>query len=91
VSARDRLQWWTPTTELGLAAEDDRHEVAAALRLGPLTADERTRVAVELRDRLRSTLSSLCAGRISRRQAANVVDGVVVFLMRWSGRWRVGY
>jgi hypothetical protein len=64
------------TTELGLAAEDARHEVAAALRLAPVTAHERTRVAVELRDRLPATLGLLCAGEIGWRQAANVADGV---------------
>src|SRR5829696_2793424 len=64
------------TTELGLAPEDARHEVAAALRLAPVPADERTRVAMELRDRLPATLELLCAGRIGWRQAANVADGV---------------
>ena len=64
------------TTDLGLAPEDARHEVAAALRLAPVTADERTRVAVELRDRLPATLDRLCAGHIGWRQAANVADGV---------------
>ena len=65
------------TTDLGLAPEDARHEVAAALRLAPVTADERTRVAVELRDRLPGTLADLlCRGEIGWRQAANVADGV---------------
>jgi hypothetical protein len=64
------------TTDLGLAPEDARHEVAAALRLAPVTADERTRVAVELRDRLPGTLRRLCSGEIGWRQAANVADGV---------------
>ena len=64
------------TTELGLSPEDARHEVAAALRLAPVTASDRTRVAVELRDRLPGTMRLLCAGEISWRQAANVADGV---------------
>ena len=64
------------TADLGLAPEDARHEVAAALRLAPVTAADRTRVAVELRDRLPATLPLLCPGEIGWRQAANVADGV---------------
>ncbi|HET9944352.1 MAG TPA: DUF222 domain-containing protein, partial [Actinomycetes bacterium] len=64
------------TTDLGLQAEEARHEVGAALRLAPVTASDRTRVAVELRDRLPATLTLLCRGEIGWRQAANVADGV---------------
>ena len=64
------------TVDLGLSPEEARHEVGAALRLSPVTASDRTRVAVELRDRLPATLDLLCRGEIGWRQAANVADGV---------------
>lgn len=64
------------TEALGLDGEQARHEVGAALRLAPVTAAERTRVAAELRDRLPDTLAALCRGDISWRQAAHLAEGV---------------
>ena len=48
----------------GLAEEQARHEVGAALRLSPPTAGERTWVATSLRRRLPATLAALQAGDI---------------------------
>ena len=64
------------TDALGVAGEQARHEVAAALKLAPATASIRTRVAADLRDRLPDTLRALEAGDISYRQAAAIVDAV---------------
>lgn len=64
------------TEGCGLAGQDARHEIGAALRLSPVTATERTRVAADLRDRLPATLTALVQGRIVWRQAAVLADGV---------------
>jgi hypothetical protein len=64
------------TEGCGLAGEDARHEVGAALRLAPGTASERTRVAAVLVGRLPGTLGALEAGAISYGQAAAVAAGV---------------
>jgi Domain of unknown function (DUF222) len=60
----------------GLAEEQARHEVGAALRLSPGTAGERTWVATSLRRRLPAALSALQAGEISYLQAAHLVASV---------------
>ena len=59
----------------GLAEEEARHEVGAALRLSPPTAGERTWVATSLRRRLPATLAALEAGDIVYLQAAHLVVG----------------
>lgn len=64
------------TEGCGLAGQDARHEIGAALRLSPVTATERTRVAADLRDRLPATLTALVQGRIVWRQAAVLAEGV---------------
>jgi len=64
------------TADLGLTRDEARHEVGAALHLAPVTAGHRTAVAVALRDRHPHTLTALCGGRVSWRQAANLVDGL---------------
>jgi hypothetical protein len=60
----------------GLAEEDARHEVGAALRLSPATAGDRTWVATSLRRRLPAALAALQAGDISYLQAAHLVAAV---------------
>ena len=60
----------------GLAEEQARHEVGAALRLSPPTAGERTWVATSLRRRLPATLAALEAGDIVYLQAAHLVSAV---------------
>ena len=60
----------------GLAEEQARHEVGAALRLSPPTAGERTWVATSLRRRLPATLAALEAGDIAYLQAAHLVSAV---------------
>ena len=60
----------------GLAEQDARHEVGAALRLSPPTAGERTWVATSLRRRLPATLAALEAGDIAYLQAAHLVSAV---------------
>ena len=62
------------SADLGLAREDARHEIGAALHLAPVTAGQRTAVALALRERHPGTLAALCAGDVSWRQAAAVVD-----------------
>ena len=64
------------SADLGLDRQDARHEIGAALHLAPVTAGQRTAVAVALRDRHPDTLAALCDGRVSWRQAANLVDGL---------------
>jgi hypothetical protein len=64
------------TAGRGLAEEEARHEVGAALRLSPATAGERTWVATSLRRRLPATLAALQAGEISYLQAAHLVTAV---------------
>ena len=64
------------SADLGLDRQDARHEVGAALHLAPVTAGQRTAVAVALRERHPDTLVALCQGRVSWRQAANLVDGL---------------
>jgi hypothetical protein len=64
------------SADLGLDRHDARHEIGAALHLAPVTAGQRTAVAVALRDRHPDTLAALCEGRVSWRQAANLVDGL---------------
>ncbi len=61
------------TETLGLAPEDARHELAAALRLSPVTASARVRVALGLRDRFPATLSLLTAGLVSNLHATHLV------------------
>ena len=60
----------------GLAEEQARHEVGAALRLSPATAGERTWVATSLRRRLPAALAALQAGEISYLQAAHLTAAV---------------
>lgn len=62
------------TEDLGLDPVDARHEIGAALRLSPLTADQRTRVALAVRDRLPRTRALLRTGEISWRHASNLVE-----------------
>ena len=57
------------TEALGLHPTDARHELAAALRLSPVTASARVRVALDLRDRFPATLEALHTGRISNLHA----------------------
>jgi hypothetical protein len=64
------------TEGVGLDADMARHEVGAALRLSPVTAAIRTRVAADLRDRLPGTLRMLRGGEISYQQAAHLADAV---------------
>ncbi|HTE74785.1 MAG TPA: DUF222 domain-containing protein [Actinomycetes bacterium] len=64
------------SADLGLDREEARHEIGAALHLAPVTAGQRTAVAVALRERHPDTLAALCEGRVSWRQAANLVDGL---------------
>jgi hypothetical protein len=60
----------------GLAEEEARHEVGAALGLSPGTAGERTWVAVSLARRLPATLAMLEAGEVSYLKAAHLVSAV---------------
>jgi hypothetical protein len=60
---------------LGMPASEARHEIGAALRLSPVTAADRTVVAVDLRDRFPRTLALLDEGRICWLHAANLVRG----------------
>ena len=64
------------TEGCGLAGEDARHEVGAALRLAPGTAAVRTRAARVLADRLTDTLAALQTGVIGYGQAAAIAAGV---------------
>ncbi len=64
------------TAGCGLAGEDARHEVGAALRLSPAVAAERALVAGELTGRLPGTLAALRAGELSYRQAARLAEAV---------------
>ena len=61
--------------ELGMPASEARHEIGAALRLAPVTAADRTAVAVDLRDRFPRTLALLDTGRICWLHAANLARG----------------
>ena len=61
--------------DLGMPASEARHEIGAALRLSPVTAADRTVVAVDLRDRFPRTLALLDTGRISWLHAANLARG----------------
>ena len=58
-----------------MPASEARHEIGAALRLSPVTAADRTAVAVDLRDRFPRTLALLDDGRISWLHAANLARG----------------
>ena len=58
------------------AEEEARHEVAAALRLSPGTAGERTWVATSLARRLSASLVALRAGDITYLQAAHLASAV---------------
>ena len=84
------------TAGCGLAGEDARHEVGAALRLSPAVAAERALVAGELTGRLPGTLAALRAGELSYRQAARLAEAVRDLpdrrgRRRWRGRcWRPG-
>jgi hypothetical protein len=60
---------------LGMPASEARHEIGAALRLSPVTAADRTAVAVDLRNRFPRTLELLDDGAIHYLQAANLVRG----------------
>ena len=60
----------------GLAEDQARHEIGAALRLSPSTAGERTWVATSLRRRLPAALAALQAGDIGYLQAAHLVAAV---------------
>ena len=64
------------TAGCGLAGEDARHEVGAALRLSPAVAADRALVAGELTGRLPGTLAALRAGELSYRQAARLAEAV---------------
>jgi hypothetical protein len=64
------------TEAVGLDGDLARHEVGAALRLSPVTAHRRTRVAAELARRLPATLGELVAGRIGYLQAAQLAEAV---------------
>ena len=59
----------------GMTAMEARHEVGAALRLSPVTAGDRTAVAVDLRNRFPRTLALLSRGDISWLQAAHLARG----------------
>jgi len=61
--------------DLGMPASEARHEIGAALRLSPVTAADRTAVAIDLRDRFARTLALLDHGRISWLHAANLARG----------------
>jgi hypothetical protein len=61
--------------DLGMPASEARHEIGAALRLSPVTAADRTAVAVDLRDRFPRTLALLDEARICWLQAANLARG----------------
>lgn len=62
------------TQAAGLDGDAARHEVGAALRLSPVTAYARTRVAAELVRRLPGVLDALVAGDISYLQAKVVAE-----------------
>ena len=62
------------TQDAGLDGEEARHEVGAALRLSPVTAYARTRVAAVLVDRLPGILAALEAGEICYLQAKVVAE-----------------
>ena len=64
------------TTASGLTGMDARHEVGTALRLAPVTAAERTEVALQLTGRLSETLGLLRRGEVSWRQAADLAVAV---------------
>ena len=64
------------TAGCGLAGDDARHEVGAALRLSPAVAADRALVAGELTGRLPGTLAALRAGELSYRQAARLAEAV---------------
>ncbi len=64
------------TEAVGLDGDLARHEVGAALRLSPVTAHRRTRVAADLVRRLPATLGELTAGRIGYLQAAHLAEAV---------------
>ena len=64
------------TEAVGLDGDLARHEVGAALRLSPVTAHRRTRVAADLVRRLPATLAELSAGRIGYLQAAHLAEAV---------------
>ena len=61
------------TEALGLHPAEARHELAAALRLSPVTASQRVRVALDLRDRFPATLALMDTGRAGYLHAANLV------------------
>ena len=63
--------------DLGMPASEARHEIGAALRLSPVTAADRTAVAVDLRDRFPRTLALLDEGRICWLHAANLSRGTI--------------
>ena len=62
------------TQAAGLDGDAARHEVGAALRLSPVTAYARTRVAAERVRRLPGVLASLVAGDICYLQAKVVAE-----------------
>jgi len=66
------------TQDAGLDGEEARHEVGAALRLSPVTAYARTRVAAELVNRLPGTLAALEAGEICYLQAKIIAEAIDV-------------
>ncbi len=61
------------TEALGLHPQDARHELGAALRLSPVTASRRVRVALDLRDRFPATLALMDTGRVGHAHAAHLV------------------
>jgi hypothetical protein len=63
--------------DLGHAAMEARLEIGCALRLSPVTAADRTQVAIDLVNRLGRTLALLEAGAIGYLQAAHVARGTV--------------
>ena len=83
------------TAGCGLAGEDARHEVGAALRLSPAVAAQRALVAGELTGRLPGTLAALRAGSCptGRRPGWPRRCGTcrTARPRRWRGRcWRPG-
>jgi len=63
--------------DLGHAAIEARLEIGCALRLSPVTAADRTQVAIDLVNRFGRTLALLEAGAIGYLQAAHVARGTV--------------
>lgn len=64
------------TEDAGVEGDLARHEVGAALRLAPVTAAHRTRVAHDMVHLRPATQRALETGRISYQQAAHLTDSV---------------